>query len=49
MVTAGASTFGSPDNGVHLQGGQDNFYVAWVFALELNLSKTLRGLVYFVL
>ena len=40
---------GSPDKGVHLQGGQDNFYVAWVFALELKLSKTLSGLVYSVL
>ena len=40
--------FGSPDKGVHLQGGQDNFYVAWVFALELKLSKTLSGLVYSV-
>ena len=39
---------GSPDKGVHLQGGQDNFYVAWVFALKLKLSKTLRGPVYFV-
>ena len=39
---------GSPDKGVHLQGGQDNLYVAWVFALELKLSKTLSGLVYSV-
>ena len=44
-----APVFGSPDKGVHLQGGQDNFYVAWVSALELKLSKTLRGLVYSVL
>ena len=43
------SSSGSPDKGFHLQGGQDNFYVAWVFALELKLSKTLSGLVYFVL
>ena len=35
--------------GGNLQGGKDNFYVAWVFALELKLSKTLSGLVYFVL
>ena len=41
--------FGRSDKGVHLQGGQDNFYVDWVFALELKLSKTLSGLVYFVL
>ena len=41
--------FGRSDKGVHLQGGQDNFYVAWVFALELKLSKTLSGLVYSVL
>ena len=40
--------FGRSDKRVHLQGGQDNFYVAWVFALELKLSKTLSGLVYFV-
>ena len=40
---------GRSDKGVHLQGGQDNFYVAWVFALELKLSKSLSGLVYFVL
>ena len=33
----------------NLQGEKDNFYVAWVFALELKLSKTLSGLVYFVL
>ena len=33
----------------NLQGGKDNFYVALVFALELKLSKTLSGLVYFVL
>ena len=30
------------------KGGKDDFYVAWVFALELKLSKTLSGLVYFV-
>ena len=35
--------------GGNLQGGKDNFYVAWVFALELKLSKTLSGLVYSVL
>ena len=35
--------------GVIYKGGKDNFYVAWVFALELKLSKTLSGLVYFVL
>ena len=42
------SEFGSRDKGVHSQGGQDNFYAAWVFALELKLSKTLSGLVYSV-
>ena len=48
MLAACSLPFGSPDKGVHLQGGQDNFYVAWVFALELKLSKTLSGLVYSV-
>ena len=45
----GNPEIGSRDKGVHSQGGQDNFYVAWVFALELKLSKTLSGLVYSVL
>ena len=43
-----ANYFRKVRQGGNLQGRKDNFYVAWVFALELKLSKSLSGLVYFV-